>query len=243
MELNLRGKTALVTGGSKGIGLAIAAALASEGCAIHLEARTEATLTAAREAIRARYPVPVTLHALDLARSESVETLAERCRDIDILVNNAGAIPDGSLDTLDEKSWRAAWDLKVFGYVNMTRAFLGLMQQRGHGVILNIIGLAGERPDAGFVAGTAGNAALMAFTRAVGSTSLDHGVRVLAVNPGPVDTSGGLSDPALSQQSAGPRAVTARDVGDLVAFLVSERAASITGTIHTIDGGLGARRS
>jgi NAD(P)-dependent dehydrogenase (short-subunit alcohol dehydrogenase family) len=256
MDLDLRGKTALVTGASKGIGLAVAHALAAEGCNLHLAARTEATLAAAREAIRSRHQVAVTLHQLDLARSESVGVLAAAGRDVDILVNNAGAIPGGSVDMVDEVRWRAAWDLKVFGYINMTRAFLALMQQRGHGVILNVIGLAGEKPDAGYVAGSAGNASLMAFSRAVGSTSLDRGVRVLAVNPGPVETDRivtlmktraerELGDPArwpefMKKLPLG-RAATSAEVADLVAFLVSRRASYISGTVHTIDGGLGAR--
>jgi NAD(P)-dependent dehydrogenase (short-subunit alcohol dehydrogenase family) len=140
----------------------------------------------------------------------------------------------------------------------MTRAFLALMQQRGHGVILNVIGLAGEKPDAGYVAGSAGNASLMAFSRAVGSTSLDHGVRVLAVNPGPVETDrivtlmktraerelgdAGRWQEFMKKLPLG-RAAKAEEVADLVAFLVSDRAAYVTGTVHTIDGGLGARSS
>ena len=258
MDLNLRGKTALVTGASKGIGLAIARQLAAEGCSLHLVARGRDLLEAARDAIATRHQVAVTIHALDLSRSESVAELARSCADIDILVNNAGAIPGGSVDMVDEARWRAAWDLKVFGYVNMTRAFLGLMQQRGSGVILNVIGLAGEKPDAGYVAGSAGNASLMAFSRAVGSTSLDRGVRVLAVNPGPVETDrivtlmktraerefddAGRWQEFMKKLPLG-RAAKAEEVADLVVFLVSDRAAYVTGTVHTIDGGLGARSS
>src|SRR5258708_18782883 len=168
MDLNLRGKTALVTGASKGIGLAIARLLAEEGCNLHLVARSKDALETARDEIRGRHQVAVTLHPLDLSRGESVASLAESCRDIDILINNAGAIPGGSVEMVDEKRWREAWDLKVFGYVNMTRSFLGVMQQRGHGVILNVIGTAGERPDVGYIAGSAGTASLMAFSPAVG---------------------------------------------------------------------------
>ena len=256
MDLNLRGKTALVTGASKGIGLAVAKALAAEGCDLHLVARTKETLEAAREAIRSRHQVAVALHKLDLSQSASVGELASSCRDIDILVNNAGAIPGGSVDMVDEARWRAAWDLKVFGYINMTRAFLALMQQRGQGVILNVIGLAGEKPDAGYVAGSAGNASLMAFSRAVGSTSLDRGVRVLAVNPGPVETDrivtlmrtraerelgdAGRWQEYMKKLPLG-RAAKAEEVADLVVFLVSERASYISGTVYAIDGGLGAR--
>jgi NAD(P)-dependent dehydrogenase (short-subunit alcohol dehydrogenase family) len=256
MDLNLHGKTALVTGASKGIGLAVAKALAAEGCNLHLAARGKETLEAAREAIRKRHQVAVALHPLDLSRSESVGQLAESCRDVDILINNAGAIPGGTIDMIDEARWRAAWDLKVFGYINLTREFLALMAKRGRGVIVNVVGLAGEKMDAGYVAGSAGNAALIAFTKAVGSTSLDKGVRVLGCNPGPVETDriitlmktraerefGDASrwQEYLKKLPLG-RAAKAEEVADLVAFLASERAGYISGTVTNIDGGLGAR--
>jgi NAD(P)-dependent dehydrogenase (short-subunit alcohol dehydrogenase family) len=256
MDLNLNGKTALVTGASKGIGLAVAKALAAEGCNLHLVARGKEALEAAREAVRKRHQIAVALHPLDLSRSESVGQLAEACRDIDILVNNAGAIPGGTVDMIDEARWRAAWDLKVFGYINLTRAFLALMAKRGRGVIVNVVGLAGEKMDAGYVAGSAGNAALVAFTKAVGSTSLDNGVRVLGCNPGPVETDrivtlmktraerelgdAGRWQEYLKKLPLG-RAAKAEEVADLVAFLASDRASYISGTVTNIDGGLGAR--
>ena len=256
MDLNLHGKTALVTGASKGIGLAVAKALAAEGCNLHLAARGKETLEAAREAVRKRHQIAVALHPLDLSRSESVAQLAESCRDVDILINNAGAIPGGTLEMIDEARWREAWDLKVFGYINLTRAFLALMAKRGRGVIVNVVGLAGEKLDAGYIAGSAGNASLIAFTKAVGSTSLDKGVRVLGCNPGPVETDrivtlmktraerefgdAGRWQEYLKKLPLG-RAAKAEEVADLVAFLASDRAAYISGTVYNIDGGLGAR--
>jgi NAD(P)-dependent dehydrogenase (short-subunit alcohol dehydrogenase family) len=256
MELNLRGRTALVTGASKGIGLAVAETLAGEGCTVHIVARTRDALETAAAKIRSRHNVGVTVHALDLSQSASVDALVGACPDIDILVNNAGAIPGGTLAQVGEQRWRDAWDLKVFGYINMTRAFLSLMEKRGHGAIVNVIGLAGEKPDSGYVAGSAGNASLMAFTRAVGSASIDKGVRVLAVNPGPVQTDrivtlmktraerelghAGRWQEFMAKLPLG-RAASAQEVADVVVFLASDRASYVSGTVVTIDGGIGAR--
>ncbi len=127
MELGLRGSKALVTGASKGIGRACAEVLAEEGCDVVLVSRTAADLEAARAKIAAKHNVAVRYYALDLSDSNNVDRLAAECADIDILVNNAGAIPGGNIAQIDEARWRKAWDLKVFGYINMTRRFYALM--------------------------------------------------------------------------------------------------------------------
>lgn len=103
-------------------------------------------------------------------------------------MNNAGAIPCGTLWDVDEEAWRNGWELKVFGYINLTRAVYTQMRARGSGVILNNIGNGGQNFDFNYIAGSTGNAALMAFTCALGGCSLEDGIRVIGVNPGPVAT-------------------------------------------------------
>ena len=149
MDLGLAGRLALITGGSKGIGFASAWSLAREGCHLHLAARNETELDEAKASITRRFNVSVTVHPTDLSDGEAARTLIATCVDIDILVNNAGAIPAGDIQAVDEAGWRDAWDLKVFGYANTCRAALANMHARGTGVIVNIIGAAGERPTPG----------------------------------------------------------------------------------------------
>ena len=135
MDLGLRGKKAVISGASKGIGRAVAEALAEEGCDVTLVSRTAGDLEAAQKAIAAKHNVGVRHFALDLSDGKNVDRLAAECADTDILVNNAGAIPGGNLDMVTEDRWRTAWDLKVFGYINMTRRFYDLMRSaraRGH---------------------------------------------------------------------------------------------------------------
>src|SRR5262249_42997695 len=130
MDLQLAGKTALITGASKGIGRAAAERLAAEGCNLILVSRTAADLAAGKTAIAQQSKMQIDTVAADLSRSSAVEHLARHFSMIDILVNNAGAIPSGQLLDVDEQTWRKAWDLKVFGYINMCRAYYALMKQR-----------------------------------------------------------------------------------------------------------------
>jgi len=258
MDLGLRGRSALVTGASMGIGRAIAVTLAQEGVNLHLAARSAEALEELAAGLQRDHGVAVTAHALDLSQAESVDRLAAAVPLPDILVNNAGAIPSGRLDTVDRATWRAAWDLKVYGYIDLSRAILPRMLERGSGVVINITGVAGERPDVNYVAGSAANAGLMAFSRALGGRSLDQGCRVLAVSPGAIATERlvkmfrtqaetNLGDPERWREIEknwglpGGRAGSPEEVADLVAFLASDRAAYVSGTVITIDGGIAAR--
>jgi NAD(P)-dependent dehydrogenase (short-subunit alcohol dehydrogenase family) len=254
MDLGLAGRRALVTGASKGIGLAAARALAGEGCAVHLVARTAGDLAAAADGIAASTGIAPTWDALDLADSANVDALAAAHADLDILVNNAGAIPAGSLDAVDEARWRAAWDLKVFGYINLMRHFYAAMRERGRGVIVNVIGAGGEKPTAAYAAGAGGNAALMALTRALGARSTLDGIRVVGINPGYIETERMVTmQRAFAAERLGDaerwRELLDRDfppgkvehIADMVTFLASDRSAFTTGTVVTIDGGMCAR--
>ena len=253
MDLNLAGRTALITGGSKGIGLAIAKSLAAEGCHVHLAARTASELDKVAQEIRTRHSVEVTTHPADLTDSAQLKKVAAACQHIDILVNSAGGIPRGTLTDIDEETWRRAWDLKVFGCINLTREIYGPMCRRGKGVIINIVGVSGDRPDANYIAGSAANAALIMFSRSLGGDSIRHGVRVVAVNPGPVETEKHIRDTErLAQEKFGDksrwrdvmaglpmkRAALPEEVSSMVAFLASDRASYISGSAVTIDGGL-----
>jgi NAD(P)-dependent dehydrogenase (short-subunit alcohol dehydrogenase family) len=256
MDLKLTGRTALITGSSKGIGLAVAQWFAREGVNVCLAARSAQLLDKEAAAIRSATGVTAQTLAADLADAAARERVFNAFADVDILVNNAGAIPGGGLHDVDEASWRAGWDLKVFGYVGLTRLYLQRMKARRRGVIVNIIGLGGERLDATYIAGAMGNAGLMAFTRAVGGTSLEDGVRVVGVNPGPVLTErvevlgrkraarlhGDESrwKESFARMPHG-RPATTDEIAAIVVFLSSDLCSYVSGTIVTIDGGLAHR--
>ena len=258
MELDLKGKSALITGGSKGIGFATARAFAAEGASLHIAARTTGDLERARQEIRRDFDVPVAVHAVDLTQGQAARELAQECADVEILVNNAGAIPGGSIEDIDEDRWRQAWDLKVFGYINMTRAIYAGMKALGRGVIINICGTAGNRIPADYAAGVTANSALTTLTRALGGVSLNHGIRVLGISPGDMENERGIMFLRLQAENEfgdaerwreklsdlpGGSAATSEDIANAVVFLASSRARYISGTVLTIDGGLSASQS
>jgi 3-oxoacyl-[acyl-carrier protein] reductase len=244
MDLNLNGKTALVTGGSKGIGRAVAECLAGEGCNLHLAARNEADLAAARDAIAGRYNVAVDIHPADLSLADARAALADEIGDIDVLINNAGAIPGGGIDDVDDATWRESWELKVFGYVHFTRIYYERMRKQGHGAIVNVTGMGGKLSMPSYIAGTAGNAALIQFSVSLGEESIKNGVRVLCVNPGPTETERmtylaklraetELGDPErwqeLSSRSRFGRAAKPEEVANVIVFMASDRASYMSG--------------
>ncbi|MCB2006402.1 MAG: SDR family oxidoreductase [Rhodoferax sp.] len=256
MKLGLEGKTVLVTGASRGIGRAISEVFADEGCRLCLAARNEAGLAELAAELSSRSGSSVETLAIDLAERGAAKRLHTRFPQVDILVNNAGNTPRGDLLQLDEEAWRLGWELKIFGYINVTRAYYADMVVRRSGVIINIIGMGAEKLDYTYAAGSTGNAALAAFTRTVGSMSLDLGVRVLGVNPGWTETDKAVASLRRRAQDAGDdpdawrdmlvgwpaqRMIQPREIGEVVCFLASERASAMCGTVVAIDGGFGAR--
>jgi NAD(P)-dependent dehydrogenase (short-subunit alcohol dehydrogenase family) len=251
MDLYLSGKRALVTGASKGIGRAVAVALAEEGCELVLVSRDANALNAVADAARAAGAARVDVVPADLSRGAEIVRVAEAAGPLDVLVNNAGAIPPGSLLDVDDATWRAAWDLKVFGYIGLTRAVYANLKARG-GVVVNVIGSAGETFDPNYIVGSTGNASLMAFTRALAKGAAKDGVRVVGINPGPVAT--GRIEMLLRARAkrdfgdeerwreyhAGMpfgRPALPEEIANAVAFLASSRSGYTAGTILTIDGG------
>ena len=183
--------------------------------------------------------------------------LGQACTEVDILVNNAGDIPTGTLEGIDSATWRRCWDLKVYGYVDLTRAILPPMQARKNGVVVNVIGAAAESPNPGYIAGCMGNAALMMFTNCLGGESIIHGVRVVGVNPGATMSDRHMAHVKNSaEQKFGDanrwqelealnpsgRSSAVEEIADVVAFLASDRASHITGTTLRVDGGVHSHR-
>jgi NAD(P)-dependent dehydrogenase (short-subunit alcohol dehydrogenase family) len=256
MDLGLAGKSALITGAAKGIGAATARVLAAEGCNLVLVDIDAAGLHSTQEDIVRVTPTQVKTSTTDLSQGENIVRLAGEFPNVDILVNNAGAIPAGNLQEIGETSWRAAWELKVFGYINMCRAYYPLMKQRGRGVIINVVGTAAQSRDPSYICGVTGNAALCAFSQSLGSESHKDGIRVIAVSPGPTATDrlvtllrkraqDRLGNPETWQQLVESfpfrRAAEPREIAAAVAFNASDHSSYTSGSIVTIDGGRSSR--
>jgi NAD(P)-dependent dehydrogenase (short-subunit alcohol dehydrogenase family) len=231
MNLDLKGKSALITGGSKGIGFATARAFAAEGASLHIAARNAGDLEQAREDIGRDFDIPVAIHAVDLTGGQAARELAKECADVDILVNNAGAIPGATYSQ---------------------------MKAHGRGVIINICGTAGNQIPADYAAGVTANSALITLTRALGGVSLNHGIRVLGISPGDMENERGTMFLRLQAEKEigdaerwreklsdlpGGSATTSEDIANAVIFLASSRARYISGTVLTIDGGLSASQA
>jgi NAD(P)-dependent dehydrogenase (short-subunit alcohol dehydrogenase family) len=252
MDLNLKGKTVLITGASKGIGYVIAETMAAEGCNLHIAARGDAAMRELAARLERDHGVAVTVHRSDLGCTSDVAALGKACADVDILVNNAGDIPPGTLEEIDTETWRKAWDVKVFGYVDLTRVIYPAMCARKSGVIINIVGAAARTPNHRYIAGCMANIALNMFTRCLGGDSMRHNVRVVAINPGPTVPGRHLPHvmarakrllgdenrwPELHATFPAGRAGKASEIAEAVVFLASDRAGFISGAAIEVDGG------
>lgn len=247
LDLGLGGKLAIVTGASKGIGRAIAELFAAQGAHVVLVARTAETLSAARAAIEGKGASAEMVPA-DLSTAAGIAAVKQSLgsRVPDILVNCAGAVPAGDY-TFDADTWRASFDLKVWGFVRMSQTFVPDMCQRGSGAVVNVCGASAIDPLPMVQTSGMANSAVMNLTKAMALQVGKHGVRVNAVGPGGIRTDRYASldfgkneageDRMLAQVPLG-RIGYPEDVAHAVAFLASDRAAYITGQLLNVDGGL-----
>ena len=249
MDYNLKGRVAMVTGGSKGIGLAIAQGLAAQGCVLRLVARDLVSLEQARDQIRARYPVEILIESVNLSEPGGAEMLGAAYPETEILVNSAGAIGRGGLLAIDTAAFRGGFEGKVMSTIMLSRALYPHMIARKSGVIINIIGIAGERLNSNSIGTSVANAALIAFTKAFGSESVDHGVRVLGINPGLIhtprtesllhprnDTDRQAYAKVLNNLPYG-RMGTPEEVANLAVFFASDLASYMSGDVISVDAG------
>lgn len=259
LELNLSGKTAIVTGGSAGIGLATAKALYSEGVNVVIAARNQERLDQAVFDIQS---LPVTGTKIigisaDLTKAEDVDkvisTTIAKFGKVDILINNAGSARAGSFLELSDEAFLDAWNLKLLGYIRLVRAVIPYLKNQQDGRIVNIIGGAGRTPRPNFLPGGTTNAALLNFTRGISKELAEANIRINAISPGLTDTERAKTLAEQNAQSLGitvdeykaqavksiplGKIVKPEEIASLALFLVSDLATSITGAEIQVDGG------
>ncbi|RST87336.1 SDR family oxidoreductase [Aquibium carbonis] len=251
MDLELKNKVVVVTGGSRGIGFACAEAFLREGARVGIVSRSPANM----EAAKARLPGLVGTSA-DLVDAEAalraIDALERELGPIDVLVNSAGAARRTPPDELSPAAYRAALDAKFFSYVNAIDPVVKRMAERKTGVIVNVAGNGGKVASPTHIAGGAANAALMLMTAGLANAYASRGVRVVAVNPGITETErmtqGLEADARLSGTSVEDAREKGRariplgrfaapgEVADVVVFLASARASYVTGVSISMDG-------
>lgn len=257
MDLQLKGKTALVTGGSEGIGRAIAETLAREGVDVAICARRKEPLEAAAKAIAAATGRKIVAIPTDLTKDADAKTFVQKAAEalgrIDIMINNAGSAPGGIIETLTEDDWEKALQLKFMGYVRCLRYVLPIMVKQGGGRVVNLIGNDGVKPSYWEIAPGAANAAGQNLTKSLAGQYGKHGISLAAVNPGPVNTErwDGLvkamsRDMKISVEEADKlapgsipmgRIAETEEVANLVVMLASPLMHYVNGTMIEIDGG------
>jgi 3-oxoacyl-[acyl-carrier protein] reductase len=259
MDLGLTGRACVVTGASRGIGLATARLLAGEGARVLLVARDEKALGEAARACAADGGEAAAL-ALDVTDADAGErALAaadEHFGGVEVLVNNAGTSRVRSLDELTDQEWQQQWELNVMASMRMMRAVAPRMAERGWGRIVNVASSSGKRPSSSNAAYSVAKAAQLSLSRAYADAYAARGVLVNSVAPGAVASGlwtapGGLADQAAEQQgvtreealeaSAGKiplrRMGKEEEIAAVIAFLCSERASDVAGAAWSVDGG------
>jgi len=256
MKLELEGKVVIVTGGSKGIGLACARAFLAEGGRVAIVSRSPANLDAALRDLAAPagvlIAVPCNLSEKTAAKAMAAE-VERRLGPVDALVNSAGAAKRYLPEELNADAWHAAMDAKYFTYIHAMDAVVPAMAKRGKGAVVNIIGMGGKVATPIHLPGGAANSALMLANVGLANVYGPMGVRINAINPGATMTerlqeglkveakSRGLSEAeVLAQRQAKiplGRYAAPEDIANLTLFLASDKASYITGALVPMDGG------
>lgn len=251
MDLELLGKNVLITGGSKGIGLACAKAFAAEGANVAIVSRSAANLAAASAVLGRAHAIAADL--VDAAAaSEMVDRVERELGPVDVLVNSAGAARRTAPNDLTAQAWRAAMDAKYFTYVNVIDPMIKRMAARGAGVIVNIIGSGGRVAAPTHLPGGAANAALMLVTVGLANAYAADGVRVIGINPGLTKTARvaegmkveaglhGISEAEALRRSVSRvplgRLAEPEEIANMAVFAASPRASYLTGVVITMDG-------
>ena len=257
MDLQLRDKVAVITGGSKGLGAASAWILAAEGAKLVLAARTAEVLNALRHQLGERHRAEVTTVAVDLTAADGAEAVARAAVEahgrIDILINSAGSSQGGLFWEIPDKVWEQSLALKFLGTIRMMRAVIPIMRRQSYGRIVTVVGNIGRQPNPRLLPGAAANAALLAVTKGLADELAKDGIVVNAVNPGPTRTerwitlmsnlakSSSRSVTEVESDFTGEipmgRLAEPEEIARVIVFLASDCAANITGTSITADGG------
>ena len=259
MDLELADQVVVVTGASKGIGFACAAAFARAGSRVALVSRSRDNLDAAlsRIGVAAHRPVAFVADLVDAAQAARViDEIEARLGPIDVLVNSAGAAKRYPPDELDAKAWHDALDAKFFSYIHPLDIVVKRMAARGRGSIVNIVGAGGKTANPVHLPGGAANAALMLATVGLAAAYGPRGVRINAINPGGTLTgrvqeglnaearmTGLAADEILARQQARiplQRLGTPEEIAEVTLFLASSHASYVTGAVIPMDGGAGA---
>jgi NAD(P)-dependent dehydrogenase (short-subunit alcohol dehydrogenase family) len=258
MDLGMRGKVALITGGSDGIGLAIGHGLAAEGVDLVLSARVEGHLADGAKAIAAQHGVKVVPVAGDVSRADDVARLAAETErafgGVDILINNAGTGSNEKIADAPDSKWQYYWDLQVMAAVRLARALGPSMKKRGGGVILHNASICAKQPLGYEPIYNVTKAALMMFSKCLSEELARDNIRVNCVNPGLVLTRDWIKtakqltagSPTTWQQHLDKiakdnapvgRFATPEEIANLFVFLASPQASYCTGSTYGIDGG------